>query len=54
MIRRLCAQYGITEYLASVLADSPQAVHYFERVAGLRSDVAIEPTLIANWIVNFL
>ncbi|CAI5721239.1 unnamed protein product [Peronospora destructor] len=48
---RLCAQYDLTPYESSVLANEPGAAHYFESIAAPNSRPS---KMVANFVLNDL
>ena len=54
--QRYVADYGLTTYDASVLADDPALGNYFEEAARVAASAspAVTPKPVANWILNDL
>lgn len=49
MLKRICAQYDLSDYEGSILLQDIHAVHYFEQVAKGRPH-----KMVANWVINNL
>lgn len=51
---RLCTEFGLTEYDASMVAASRDSADYFFSVIKALPGVTVEPKLVANWMMGEL